>query len=37
LDTSKGNYDHRRLKVGNDVPEEAPAPSPKAVVGVDGL
>jgi hypothetical protein len=37
VDTLKGNYDHKTLKVGDNVPEEAPAPSPKAVVDVDGL
>jgi hypothetical protein len=33
----KGNYVRRTLRVGDNVPEEAPAPSPKAVVDVDGL
>jgi hypothetical protein len=37
VDTLKGNYDQRTLKVGDNVPEEAPAPSPEAVVDVDGL
>jgi hypothetical protein len=37
VDTLKGNYDHQTLKVGDNVPEEAPASSPKAVVDVDGL